>query len=74
MADLSISDDPSAWIFERTCELIKTFEEFPYFLYKAVWDEEFEAIQWGNHENGETILINYELLDLVSSSLIIPDW
>lgn len=64
VADLSISDDPSAWIFERTCELIKTFEEFPYFLYKAVWDEEFEAIQWGNHENGETILINYELLDL----------
>jgi len=62
--DLSISDVDVYWYFERTRESIKRFEEFPYYLYKAVWDEDFEPIQWGDHENGETILVNYALLDL----------
>lgn len=33
---------------------------------QAVWDDDFEAIQWGEHEGGETILINYKLLGSVS--------
>ena len=59
-------------IDNQKCEIItiKKFEEFPYFLYKAVWDKDFEALQWGEHENGETILINYGLLQRVNFLLL----
>ena len=59
--------------------MIQKHELFPYFLYKAVksalreinnmllkvWDDDFPAIMWGEHAQGETIIVNFELLFLV---------
>ena len=43
--DLSIDDDDVFWEFGNKPPIcIKLFEEFPYYLYKAVWDEDFEVI------------------------------
>ncbi|CAG5111497.1 Oidioi.mRNA.OKI2018_I69.chr2.g5800.t1.cds [Oikopleura dioica] len=42
--------------------LIQGYELFPYFLYKAVWDDDFDPIQWGDHMHGETIVVNFHML------------
>ena len=33
-----------------------------------VWDDDFPAIMWGEHAQGETIIVNFELLFLVCQS------
>ena len=33
-----------------------------------VWDDDFPAILWGEHAQGETIIVNFELLFLVCQS------
>ena len=33
-----------------------------------VWDDDFPAIMWGEHAQGETIIVNFELLFLVCRS------
>ncbi|CAG5095357.1 Oidioi.mRNA.OKI2018_I69.XSR.g14151.t1.cds [Oikopleura dioica] len=66
--DLRSGNQPIEWSFtdpsDKFCWVtsIQSHEVFPYFLYKAAWDEDFEAIQWGEHNQGETILVNFELL------------
>jgi hypothetical protein len=60
--DLSIEDETVIWEYGQTHVPIKAFEEFPYYLYKAIWDYDFKAIQWAKYENGETILINYSVI------------
>ncbi|CAG5113911.1 Oidioi.mRNA.OKI2018_I69.chr2.g8001.t1.cds [Oikopleura dioica] len=68
--DLRMGNDIIHWTFTDPSgdfswlTSIQRHEIFPYFLYKAVWDEDFEAIQWGDHNQGETILVNFELLFL----------
>lgn len=62
LKDLSIEDEETTWEYMNKNLKIKMFEEFPYYLYKAVWDDHFQAIQWSQYENGETILINYDMI------------
>lgn len=70
VCDLQMGNATVPWSFTDTSghfswvTCIQKHEIFPYFLYKAVWDEDFEAIQWGDHEQGESILVNFELLFL----------
>lgn len=75
--DLTIEAEPVPWVHKFGTKTLKDeiaeFEEFPYYLYKAVWDDDFEAIQWGEHEGGETILINYKLLGSYLTSIYRPD-
>lgn len=63
LKDLSIAEHDVKWEFGQKVHQIKEFEEFPYYLYKAVWDDDFEPIQWTDFEYGETILINYEKIE-----------
>jgi len=60
--NLSTAHDIEQWELGEYCYEIKRYEIFPYYLLKAILDEDFRAIQWGEHEDGETILINYDLI------------
>jgi len=63
LKDLSIEDEETQWEYMSKNVKIKLFEEFPYYLYKAVWDDDFQAIMWSQYENGETVLINYSMIE-----------
>lgn len=70
--DLDIGNDSVPWSFTDASKkfewhtMIQKHELFPYFLYKAVWDDDFPAILWGEHAQGETIIVNFELLFLIA--------
>merc|ERR1711892_1514634 len=61
--DPCIETHDVAWEFNGKVRNIKKFEEFPYYLYKAIWDADFKAIQWAAYQNDETMLINYDMID-----------
>ena len=41
--DPSIEAHDVLWEFNGKTRTIKKFEEFPYYLYKAIWDEDFKV-------------------------------
>ena len=44
--DPAIETHDVVWEFNGKSRMIKKFEEFPYYLYKAIWDADFKVSYW----------------------------